>query len=207
MSLKLIFIIVITNLLSVSLRDEIYDPYDPISSDSELEMPRAQHRNRSPVDQDNNLERHRLSPGRGSSKKCRWGSNYSESTGQPLNSRDLSPETRPTESRGLSPCHGLPERPGYDPAGRPLDHRVHSPDRPIHCSSSQCFPESYGGQRTNGEERMTIPEYRREVSLIRLKVWYLNLNIYAYSILRCRLKQDLFVVLCYWIAVMIFVTN
>ena len=162
-----IFITVITNLLSVSLRDEIYDPYDPydpLSSDSELEMPRARDHNPPPVDQDNSLERHRLSPGIGSSKKRCWGLNYHESVGQPLSSRDLSPET--TESRGLSPGHRLPERPGYDPAGRPLDHRVCSPDRLSHgSSSSQCFPESYGGQRTNGEERMPVPEYRREVSL------------------------------------------
>lgn len=154
---------------SISLRVELYDPYSPVLSDSELEMPDSSH---CPSDQDNNLG-HCLSPGRGCQKKSRW--NCSDQVGQLF-----SPEMRPSENQGFSPGHRLPDRQTYSPdtesldrprfnnIGRPLDHRldhrVCSPDRTIHGSPTQRFPTTYGGQRTNGEERMTVAEYRREVS-------------------------------------------
>ncbi|XP_029309115.1 uncharacterized protein LOC115022283 isoform X2 [Cottoperca gobio] len=153
---------------------EIYDPYDPVSSDSEHDMRLAQRHNQSPTDQDDNLKRQRLSPSTDCNKKGPWTSSYSESVN--LDRHGLNPETRPTVNRGLSPDHRLPERqvyspntesldhPGYDSISRPLDHRVCSPDRLFHGSSTQMFPASYGGQGTNGEERIIIPEYRREMS-------------------------------------------
>uniref|UniRef100_A0A3Q3RQ25 Zinc finger protein 326 n=1 Tax=Mastacembelus armatus TaxID=205130 RepID=A0A3Q3RQ25_9TELE len=148
-----------------SERVELYDPYDPILSDSELE---SKDRNNSSSDQDNKLGRKLLSPGRGTRNKSRWDSEPG--------SRLFNTETRPNENRSLSPGHRLSERraysqdtesldqPGYGSIRRPLDHKVCSPDRIIHGSSTQRFPASYGGQRTNGEERITVPEYRREMS-------------------------------------------
>lgn len=166
---------------SVSLRVELYNPYDPASSDSENEMQQGQDHNHSPPE-DNHLARQRLSPSRGCHDKWHWDSSYSEPESRPLDRRDFDPETRPTERRGLSPGQRLPKPqtyspdtdtlvpPGYGSINRPLDRRVCSPDRLVHDSSTQRFLASYGAQRTNGEERITIPECRREVSPIRLKV-------------------------------------
>ncbi|XP_074506857.1 uncharacterized protein LOC141776908 [Sebastes fasciatus] len=163
-----------------SQRVEIYDPYDPISSDSEHEILQAEDHNQSPPKQDNNLELQPLPASRGGNKKRRWASSYSESVSLPLDSHDFSPETRPTESQDLSPAQRLPEqqayspdtesldRPDYDSISKPLDHRVCSPDRLIHGSSTQQFPASYGGQRTNEEERIIVSEYRREMTTVRL---------------------------------------
>ncbi|KAF3858771.1 hypothetical protein F7725_011972 [Dissostichus mawsoni] len=176
-----------------SRRAEIYDPYDPVSSDSEHEMLQAQNRNQSPPDQDNQLEDQHLSPGQDCQKKRRFASTFIESVG--IDMQDSSPETGPSEGRDLSPDHRppdhrlpdhrlpdhrLPERQayspsteshdisGYDSMRRHLDHRVDSPDRLIHDSSTQHFPPSYGEQRTNGEERITVPEYIREMTKVRL---------------------------------------
>ncbi|XP_044076285.1 uncharacterized protein LOC122887282 [Siniperca chuatsi] len=155
------------NYTSSPERVELYNPYDPGSSDSELEMPKGQDHNDSPPDQDNSL-----SPSRGSCNS-RWDLPYPKPRSRPPDRRDFNPETRPTESRGLSPGHRRqaynPDTeslnpPGYGSISRPLDHRVCSPDRLIQSSSTQQFPASYGGQRTNGEERITIPEYRREMT-------------------------------------------
>ncbi|XP_051255716.1 uncharacterized protein LOC127363214 isoform X3 [Dicentrarchus labrax] len=157
-------------------RVELYNPYDPASSDSEHEIPQRQDHNHSPPDQDNNLGRQRLSPSKGCHNTSHWDIPYSEPESLPLDRHDFSHETRPTESRGLSPGHRLPERrayspdtesldpPGYGSMSRPLDHRVCSPDRLIQGSSNQRFSAPYGGQRTNGEERITISEYRREMT-------------------------------------------
>ncbi|KAE8291123.1 DBIRD complex subunit ZNF326 [Larimichthys crocea] len=161
-------------------RVELYNPYDPASSDSEHEMPQCQDHNRSPADQDNNLGHQHLSPSRGCCDNLHWDSSYSEPGNRPLDRRDLNPETRPTECRNLSPGRRLPERcafspdaesivpPGYGSMSRPVDHRVRSPDRLIHSSSTQRFPASYAGQRTNGEEIIPIAEYRRETTTVRL---------------------------------------
>ncbi|XP_075953390.1 uncharacterized protein LOC142955994 isoform X3 [Anarhichas minor] len=152
----------------------MYDPYDPLSSDSEHEM--LQNDNKSPHDEDCDLGRQCSSPSSGNRKKRRWGSCYSESVSHPLDRCDFSPETRPTQSEGLSPGHRLPEQQayslntesldqtGYDSISSPLDHRVCSPDRLIHASSAQQFPACYGGERIDGEERIIIPEYEREMN-------------------------------------------
>ncbi|XP_067461527.1 uncharacterized protein [Thunnus thynnus] len=172
-------------------RTELYDPYDPVSSDSDpydpvssdseissdSDMPRrGPNHNHSLPDQDNNLSRQCVSPGRGCRENRCWDSSLSEPGSRPLDRHDFNPETRLAESRGLSPGHRPPERrayspdiesldrPGYGSISRPLDHRSCSPDRLIHSSSTHQFPASYGGQRTNGEARVTMPEYKREVS-------------------------------------------
>nr|XP_046265696.1 uncharacterized protein LOC124070092 isoform X2 [Scatophagus argus] len=143
----------------------LYDPYDPASSDSEPERPHSQDRRHSLPNQDTNLGRQHLSPGRGGREKSRWDVPYSEPVSRPLDRRNLSPESRPTVNRGLSPGHRLCERQAYSPdteplvpsgfgsVSRPLDHRV-----------GQSFSASYGAQMSNGEERITIPEYRREMT-------------------------------------------
>lgn len=181
-------------------------------------MPQCQDHNRSPADQDNNLGHQHLSPSRGCRDNRHWDSSYSEPGNRPLDRRDLNPETRPTECRNLSPGRRLPERcafspdaeslvpPGYGSMSRPVDHRVRSPDRLIHSSSTQRFPASYAGQRTNGEEIIPIAEYRREVSTIRLKVWqlfvcwvliFMQFESCGYnSTLSCRFKQDTRSVCC-----------
>ncbi|XP_071372984.1 DBIRD complex subunit ZNF326 isoform X2 [Centroberyx affinis] len=170
-----------------SEKAELYDPYDIGSSESEPEMPQGREGDRRRPDQDNDLG-HRgyehASPGRGRRDNQRWDSAYSEPRNRPLDGRDFSPETGPTKCRGLSPSNRPErrayspnteplERPGYSSVNRPLDHRGFSPDRLGLTAStrlmppsgiSTLFPASYGGQRTNGEERMTVPEYRREMT-------------------------------------------
>ncbi|KAM8727952.1 uncharacterized protein AB9X84_001431 isoform 2-T2 [Acanthopagrus schlegelii] len=160
--------------------------HDRVSSESEQEMAQNLVQNCDTPEQDNKLGRTHLSPSKGCLNKGRWDVPYSERGSQPLNRHDIrhdiSPDTRPAESQGFSPGNRLPEQRAYspdtesldqlryNPISRPLDHRVCSPDRFIHGPSSHKFPASYGAQRTNGEERITIPEYRREVSPTRLKV-------------------------------------
>ncbi|XP_071346364.1 uncharacterized protein [Trachinotus anak] len=153
---------------------ELYDPYDPGSSDSELEVAQSKDNNRSTSDQDNNPGCRHLSPGRGSREKRRWDSPYSVPGRQPFDQCDLDPETGPTENHVLNSCHRLSEaygpgtesldRPGYGSISRPVEHRVCSPDRIVHSSSTQQFPASYGGQKTNEEERITVTEHRREIT-------------------------------------------
>ncbi|XP_068427459.1 DBIRD complex subunit ZNF326-like [Clinocottus analis] len=144
-----------------SQRVEMYDPYDPASSDSEHEMLHGKNHNNSSPDQDYNLEHEGSSPSRGYRKKRRWASCYSESVNVPLDVQDFSPETRPAQSSGLSPG----SRPGYDSISRPPDHRVRSPDGLIHAASAKQFPASFRGQRTDGEEeRILVSEYKREMN-------------------------------------------
>ncbi|XP_060899448.1 uncharacterized protein LOC132978340 isoform X2 [Labrus mixtus] len=153
-------------------KDELYNPYEPASSDSENEMPQGQDHTDSETVQD--LGSQSLSPERGSSEKSRWDSCVLRPGSHPLSRLDFGSVTIPS----LSPVHIPPDQLAYspdtesvDPAGyesinRPLDHRVCSPDRLIPASSTQLFP-AYGAQSTNGEERITIPECRREVSPVR----------------------------------------
>ncbi|KAK2822169.1 hypothetical protein Q5P01_022234 [Channa striata] len=151
---------------------ELYDPYNPILSGSDFEMPPSIDSNHCLSDQDKNLGQRRLSPSKGCLKKSRW------DCSQPRGLL-LSPETRSSEKPGLSPGCRLPDRlacspgtesvdrPGHSSIGRPLDQRVCSPDRNIHGSSIQQFPASYGGQRTNMEEPIAAPDYRRDASAIK----------------------------------------
>lgn len=119
----------------------------------------AQNHNESPPNEDYGQC---SSPSRGFGKKRCWGSSYSESVNQSLDRSDFDPETRSAQSQSVSPSHR--ERPGYDSISRHLDHRVCSPDRLIHASSAQNLPAIYGGQMTNGEESIILPDYEREVS-------------------------------------------
>lgn len=133
---------------SVFLRTELYDPYNAASSDSEHEMLQGRDRSHSPPNQDNNPEPQSLSPSKG-----RWDKPYPKTA-----TSSQGPGHRPANT---SDAESLVSS-GFGSASRVLDHRVGSPDRLIH--GSERFPQSFGVQRTNGEERITIPEYRREVS-------------------------------------------
>lgn len=161
-----------TTLSSLFLRSVLYDPYNPDSSDSEHEMPHSQ-------------DQYHISPnqnsGAGPQSKGRWDKPYCKTRSQASNSHDLRPEMQPINSRGPSPDHRLPEQvahhpdfesvapPSYGSSGRPVHHRLGSPDRSRHDSSPQRFPASYGAQRTNGDDGISVPEYRREVWPTRVK--------------------------------------
>lgn len=172
---------------SVFLRTELYDPYNPASSDSEHEMLEGQDHSL-----DDNLGLPHLSPSKGCRERSRWDIPYSKTGSQPCDRRDFSPETRPTNSQALSPSHRLSERGAYSPdteplvplgygsTSRPLDHRVGSSDRLTHGALTQRFPASYGAHGMNGEDRIPIPEYRRDVSPVRLKEQQLLCFIYIY---------------------------
>ncbi|CAB1458653.1 unnamed protein product [Pleuronectes platessa] len=154
---------------------ELYDPYEPGLSDSEFELAQSKAQHHSSLDQDNNTESQRLSPGRGCHDKGRWDSPYPKTGNRLFDRPDLRPEFIPDDNEGLG-SRPLPEREAYSPhsesfdqqeydsISRPLDHRVCSPERIVARSSSQEFTASYGGQETNGEERMRMPEHRREMT-------------------------------------------
>lgn len=150
----------------VTRRTELYDPNNPLSSDSEPEMSQLP-----PAVQNSSQRCKRPSPDRDAS---RWES--SMAANRPLERRPVPQTARPTDSRDLSPGHVLAnsrayspdskllDRPGYEfPTGH-LEARIHSPDRLSHGSSSQAIPESFRGLRTNGGERKPLPDYPREVT-------------------------------------------
>ncbi|XP_067331850.1 uncharacterized protein [Channa argus] len=151
---------------------DLYDPYNPVFSDSELKIPQKRDNNHCLSDQDNNLGQKRLPPGKGCLKKSRWDC-------CPQGGLLFSPEIRSSDNPALNPGHTLADRLAYSPGtesvdrleyssvGRPLDQRVCSPDRSIHGFSTQQFQASFGGQRTNKEERITAPDYRRDVSAMK----------------------------------------
>lgn len=155
-----------TTLSSFFLSSLLYDPYNPDSSDSEHEMPHGQDQYHISTNQNS---------GTGPQSKSRWDKPYCKSRSQVSNSHDLRPEMQPINSRGPSPDHRLPEQvdhrpdfesvapPSYGSSGRPVHHRFGSPDRSRHNSSPQRFPSSYGVQRTNGDDSISVPEYSREV--------------------------------------------
>ncbi|XP_041847501.1 uncharacterized protein LOC121643941 [Melanotaenia boesemani] len=157
-----------------SERTELYDPSNPLSSDSEPEMPQSKDHKLSPPKQDNKRCQ-QLSPDTEHPDKRPWESSRSELTSRPLDRREFNAGTKPLESRALIPGHLLPERhhhspeaeplscPGYDFASKPLDQIGHSPDSYDPNPSTQHFPASYGGPSTNGQERITEPEYRKEM--------------------------------------------
>ncbi|XP_060940376.1 DBIRD complex subunit ZNF326-like [Limanda limanda] len=157
---------------------ELYDPYEPGLSDSEFELAQSKAQHHSSLDQENNTESQRLSPGSGCRDKGRWDSPYPKPGNQLFDRPDLRHEFIPdegTENESLG-SRPLPEREAYSPhrepfdqqeydsRSRPLDHRVRSPERIVARSSSQEFTASYRGQETNGEERMRMPEHRREMT-------------------------------------------
>ncbi|XP_039999512.1 DBIRD complex subunit ZNF326-like isoform X2 [Xiphias gladius] len=153
---------------SSSEKVELYDPYDPGLPESELRIALSKNFNHSTSDQDINPDRRHLSPGRETLRH--WNSTPG---GRLFDTRDFSPETRPGENRlgqrlperrVYSPDNESLDRPGYGSISRPLDHRVCSPDRMVHGSSNQQIPATYGGRKTNGEERITVPEHRREMT-------------------------------------------
>ncbi|XP_041658546.1 uncharacterized protein LOC121519744 [Cheilinus undulatus] len=161
--------------ISTPKKDELYNPYEPGSSDSEHEMPESQdNADNEPVQQQGSQS---LSP-QSSSSQSRWDSSVLRPGSRPLSRLDFGSVTIPNKSQSLSPVHRPPEKqayspdtesldpPSYDPGNRPLAHRACSPDRLIPASSTQVFP-AYGAQRTNGEERIPIQEFRRDVSPVR----------------------------------------
>lgn len=151
-------------------RIEHYDPFSPVLTDSEHQIPEDIEHKRSSLNQENKLGPQRLSPSKGCSNKSRWDIPYSKTRTSPLGRRTFCPETRPTNSQHLSPGHQLPEQRaystdteshfplGYGAVSRPLDHRIGSPDRLIPSSSTQGFPTSHGAQTTNGQDEVTILE-------------------------------------------------
>ncbi|XP_034558930.1 uncharacterized protein LOC117826748 [Notolabrus celidotus] len=160
----------VENTAASANRDELYNPFEPASSDSEPEIPQHEEQNQSNPVQD--LESQSLSPNQSCSEQSHWDSSVLRPGSRPLDSLDfenqgLSPGHRLTDQGDYSPETELLNQAGFDPISRPVDHQVCSPERVIPSSSTQLFPPSYGGQRTNGEGRMAVPEYRREVSPLR----------------------------------------
>ncbi|PWA14011.1 hypothetical protein CCH79_00017041 [Gambusia affinis] len=142
-------------------RTELYDPNDPLSSDSEAEMSQLP-----PAVQNSSQRCKRLSPDRDAR---RWESSTAAAASRPLERRTVPQTSRPTDSQDLNPGHVL-DRPGYEfPTGH-LEARIHSPDRLSHGSSSQAIPESFRGLRTNGGERKPLPDYPREEMAAPLRV-------------------------------------
>ncbi|KAK5859438.1 hypothetical protein PBY51_020993 [Eleginops maclovinus] len=136
-----------------SQRAEIYDPYDPFSSDSEHEMLQAQNRNQSPPDNDNQLERQRLSPGQDCQKKRRFASTFIESVG--INMQDLIPETGPSESRDLNPDHRLPDH--RQPDHRQPDHRQPDHRQPDHRLPDHRLPDHRQSDHRQPERQAYSP--------------------------------------------------
>ncbi|XP_076000816.1 uncharacterized protein LOC142994040 [Genypterus blacodes] len=143
-------------------RVELYDPYDPESSESEPEM-RYGHR---PSEHDHRVGRPRQK--RSSADKdfhdnYDRGASHSETGRRPHDGHDI----RPRERRSLSQSNRLPERqiaqniepidPDYGSVSRPQSRRSSSPD-----IRRRTAP--YRGQRTSGKERGPVPELSREVN-------------------------------------------
>lgn len=172
----------VPNCLLSPSRPELYDPYDPISPDSEHEISQDQDHSSSLFTQDDNPE-----PPSVKINKSRWDIPGPATASRPPDRDDRGPEDGPSNSRALNLGHRLPERtcdlaiepfvpPGYDSVSRSLDHKVGSPDRHILGLSNQKFPASYRTPRTNESERI-FPDYRGEVSAT--DVCFLNANIDA----------------------------
>ncbi|XP_063318329.1 uncharacterized protein LOC134617087 [Pelmatolapia mariae] len=151
----------------------LYDPYNPLSSDSEPEMPPDQDHKLSPPTEDNSVERQCLTSARDCPDGRHWGSTYSKPGSGPLDRGEFGTGTRPIEIPGLSPGIRKHEQQIYSPEAESLNcssfgslsevlgQRGGTPDRRIHSSSTQQFPVPYG-ERTNGEETITVPGYKME---------------------------------------------
>ncbi|XP_034039489.1 uncharacterized protein LOC117522205 [Thalassophryne amazonica] len=148
---------------------DLYDPFDP--------EPDPEHK---VLDNRPGHQGHSLSSNRGFHDNKDQGESYSETGSRSLNRCDFNPEfrppefqshslgNRPPERHAYSQHTEAPDRPIYGSISRPLDQRRQSPDRVGHCSSTQMLPLSYGGERVDGEERMSVPDYRREMATKRL---------------------------------------
>lgn len=155
--------------LLTSSRVELYDPYDPGSSDSELEVAQSEDHIPSTSSEYKDKGHQRLS-----TRRSRWDTTYSAPESRPFDRCNFSPETSPSESLGATLCHRLSEayspatesldQQGFGSLSRPLEHSVYSADRTAHSSSTQLFPAAYRGQHTDGEERITVTEHRRSVT-------------------------------------------
>ncbi|KAM4727737.1 uncharacterized protein FYW61_010944 [Anableps anableps] len=152
-------------------RIELYDPNNPLSSDSDPETSQAQDRQPLPPVQDSSLRCQGPSPDR--DDRRRW---ELSTANRPLERREFAPTARPKESRDLSPGRVLPKSRAYSPENKLLDRQgyefptghldpsVHSSDRLLRGSSTQGIPESFRGLRTNGGERKPSPDYPREMA-------------------------------------------
>uniref|UniRef100_A0A1A8BU35 DBIRD complex subunit ZNF326 n=1 Tax=Nothobranchius kadleci TaxID=1051664 RepID=A0A1A8BU35_NOTKA len=148
-------------------RVELYDPSNPLSSDSEPEKSPDQERACSPTNDENSVEHQRLSPDRLHLHSSYWHSAFHESVDPPLDRQKLF--TAPTESTTEKHPHNLEtemhDRPGYGFQSRSLEQRGSSPNRLVHGSSTPGFPEAHSRRRANEEEeRITWPEYTREMT-------------------------------------------
>ncbi|XP_061549821.1 uncharacterized protein LOC133411442 isoform X1 [Phycodurus eques] len=142
-------------------RDELYEHFDPpeLEDNDSLWDTDCD----APPEQDDNLEWQRLSPDRSCRGNPPW------QLGQPLDIHDFSPESRPSEScvDSPGPCQ-LSERLAYSPNMKSMEplgygstRRAFTPERRVDSSFGQQYSVSFEEERTNGEEEMTRPEYRR----------------------------------------------
>ncbi|XP_029970517.1 DBIRD complex subunit ZNF326 [Salarias fasciatus] len=166
-----------------SSSERLYDPYSPLSSDTEADPSKTVDRDRSPPRRGTSLERQRLSPSRGS----RWDIPFTEPESRALDKRELSAGSRPAEGRGPEPDDE--DLPGYGSMSRALDQRGCSPDRTSRSSSTHRM--SPYSQQVIEEERMAPPEYRREISTtVRLSPPRLNWNYERQPFLHTGLNRD-----------------
>ncbi|XP_056149004.1 uncharacterized protein LOC130123747 [Lampris incognitus] len=160
---------------------ELYDPYDPGSSDSESEIPQRQGgtRCRSSENYFGHSGRKRSSSDIGPQDSHHWESAYSGSGNisheVPHEGWDLGCDTR--HPKRPSPRDRLAERETYSTdtkssetssygfISRPPDQKGFESQALPDSVMSVLFPaSSYRGQRTNVEERITAPEPRREMT-------------------------------------------
>lgn len=139
-----------------SSSEKLYDPYSPLSSDTEADPSKTVNPDHSPSSQGTTLERQRLSPSRGS----RWDIPFFEPGSRTLDEREISTGSRSKDGRSPEPEEE--DHPRYGSMSRALDQRGCSPDRTIHSSSTQRI--SPYSQQVVEEERLALPEYRREIS-------------------------------------------
>ncbi|CAN9503197.1 unnamed protein product [Ophioblennius macclurei] len=136
--------------------ERLYDPYSPLTSDTEADVRKTANPDHSAPRQETTLMRQRLSPAR----STRWDIPYIESEGRDLDEGEFGARSRSPDGRGPEPEEV--DHPGYGSTSRPLDQRGCGPDRSAHSSATQRFPP-YSHQAVE-EERTAPPEYRREMS-------------------------------------------
>lgn len=147
----------------ISLRVELYDPYDLVSSDPETEI-------RQRNDHDSPLSVQKLNPQQSSARRSRWDIPSCGTASAPVDSGDLRTNPRPEDGQGLSLGRSLPEQqscsshthtcldqPLYVPLSGEVDRNVHGHDRVVFLSH---------GEPNNMEDRRRDLEHSREVLLI-----------------------------------------